>query len=47
MRDRRNGESKPMTMQHLRKRIEQGEVFHYDTGWECLCFIETKDIEWL
>lgn len=47
LRDRRGGEVKPMTMKDLRERIEAGEQFDYDTGWECLCFVEGQDLEWL
>jgi hypothetical protein len=47
MRDRRNNETKPMTMRAFRERIEGGETFAYDTGWECLCFVESQEPEWL
>lgn len=47
MRDRRNNETKPMTMKAFRERIEGGESFAYDTGWECLCFVESQEPEWL
>tara|TARA_Y100000592_G_scaffold94594_1_gene159610 strand:+ start:2450 stop:3250 length:801 start_codon:yes stop_codon:yes gene_type:complete len=46
LRDRRNNESKPMTMRELRKRIEAGEVFPYDSDWSCMCFIETRLEDW-
>ncbi len=47
MRDRRNDELKPMTMEAFRQRVEAGEHFDYDTGWECLCFVESQDLAWL
>ena len=47
LRDRRGGETQSMTLEAFRGRIEEGEEFSYDTGWECLCFVETEELEWL
>ena len=47
LRDRRGGTTKPMTLKAFRERIEGGENFSYDTGWECLCFVENEELEWL
>ena len=47
LRDRRDKTTTPMTLESFRKRVENGEEFAYDTGWECLCFVETEELEWL
>lgn len=47
LRDRRGGQTKPMTMADLRIRVEQGEQFPFETGWSCMCFTDTEDLEWL
>ncbi len=45
LRDRRGGETKPLTMRELKERILDGEEFRYDTGWSCMCFVD--GVEWL
>ncbi|MHC4907875.1 MAG: phosphoadenosine phosphosulfate reductase domain-containing protein [Planctomycetota bacterium] len=47
LRDRRGGETSPLTMKDLRQRIEDGEKFNYDAGWTCMCFVDTNDFSWL
>ena len=47
LRDRRGGQTKPMTMADLRVRVEQGEQFAFETGWSCMCFTDSEDLEWL
>ena len=47
LRDRRDGTTTPMTLSAFRERVENGEEFVYDTGWECMCFVETEQLEWL
>ena len=43
LRDRSNGETKPLTLQELRERIESGNsVSAFDWG-SCSCFAETGD----
>ena len=43
LRDSRGGEVKPMTLEMLRQRIDDGESFPYETGWACMCFIPDDD----
>ena len=43
LRSNANGERKNLTMAALRDRIDAGEVFAYEAGWSCMCFIPDDD----
>lgn len=43
LRDRSNYQTKPMTLETLKERIQNGKKYKYDTGFSCLCFVEAEE----
>tara|TARA_R110000824_G_scaffold88823_1_gene218198 strand:+ start:5488 stop:6288 length:801 start_codon:yes stop_codon:yes gene_type:complete len=43
LRDRRNYQTKPLTLLKLKERISNGENWNYDVGWSCMCFISDSE----